>query len=331
MSELLNSYKISLESTKVQLTNIEVSQTNGGINVTYSTIPSLGSDANLSQDYAINKIELYGSDDPDFEISENTLLQAYDNTEFNLDVGFTYAYDMQAGTYQYIKIIPYDSVGAGYVYSDSVIITRDNQLNVFNLDEAFDKAQNWFSGQFAYEHTDPPYVSYSLHYYGDPESRGEMSVQVSGHASQQGVVFYLNDIPPAYGYKLHVLSESNIPTYAPQYSRIELTSLDSLFISSQEGTYASEGQLTLEDQKDDINIDQLSIINTEGDYASDTDISADQEGDISDFSDVDASSEEGDYGSNTEIGLNEGGNISDISDLSSSDNSGFYGSDTEIG
>lgn len=329
MSELLNTYKISFGSTKVELTDVEISQNEGVIQVGYNTIPSAGNENYFSEVYVIRKIEFYGSDDPDFQISDNNLLETYHYNDINLDGGFNYAYDTHASPYQYIKILPFDNIGPGKIYSDTIVLTRERQLNVFDLDEPFDNVQNWFSGKFAYEHKRTPATTYTLNYYGDPINRGELGIQVSGHASKQGVVFYLSDVPPAVGYKIHVISDSTIPIYQPMYNSIELSSLDGLMISDNSGGYSSDS-LIIEVETDETSAIMLS--DSDGNYASQTSANTDIGGDISkeDISNLNSSNTDGDYSSNTTISISQDDENIDITKLESSDESGDYGSDTEI-
>jgi len=149
---------------------------------------------------------LYGSDQQDFEATENNLLEVYNQEEGDIQNSIVYAFDGQNNPQKYIKMIPYDTIGSGILHEENFVLTKNSQTNIFNLDEAKDASQNWISGSFDYRHNTVPDLTFGVYYSGDPAGFTNINATVSGSPTTEGAVFFLSSIPSEYGYTLHVNS-----------------------------------------------------------------------------------------------------------------------------
>lgn len=168
--------------------------------------PEEGQQGYLANNYNITGIYLYGSDQPDFETSEENLLAVYNQEDADIQNNITYIYGGESSAYQYIKMIPFDKIGSGFMHEESFVLTKQSQTNVFSLNEAKNNSQNWISGSFEYPHNTVPQLSFGVYYSGDPNEFININATVSGSPTTEGVVFLLSSIPTEYGYTIHVNS-----------------------------------------------------------------------------------------------------------------------------
>ena len=160
----------------------------------------------FANNYNVTGIYLYGSDQQNFETSEDNLLSVYSQETIDIQNTISYAFDGKGNPQKYIKMIPFDTIGSGILHEEDFVLTKNSQTNIFNLDEAKDASKNWISGSFDYHHNTVPDLTFGVYYSGDPAGFTNINATVSGSPTVEGVVFFLSSIPNEYGYTLHVNS-----------------------------------------------------------------------------------------------------------------------------
>lgn len=207
---IIATYKSTAVSPLMQFSGVSIDTDSQTFQASYSFVDSFYNEEEqqgyLANNYNVESIYLYGSEQDEFEISEDNLLQVFNQEEASIQDTISYAYDGKGDSHKYIKMIPYDVIGSGLIYEDDFTLTKSQQTNIFNLDEAKDNNRNYISGSFKYQHNNVPDLTFGVYYSGDPANFTNINTTVSGSPSIDGVVFFLSSVPNEYGYSLHVNS-----------------------------------------------------------------------------------------------------------------------------
>ena len=207
---IIDSYVATGVSPIMEFSGVSINTDSQLLNIDYTFIDTFydieEEQEYLQNNYNVTGIYLYGSDQQDFEISEDNLLEVYNQEEGEIQNEISYAFDGLNNPQKYIKMIPFDTIGSGVLHEESFVLTKNSQTNIFSLDEAKDANQNWISGSFDYHHNTTPDLTFGVYYSGDLAGFTNITATVSGSPTIEGVVFFLSSIPNEYGYTLHVNS-----------------------------------------------------------------------------------------------------------------------------
>lgn len=207
---IISSYEATGLSPIMEFSGVSISTESEAFEANYTFVDTFynpeESQGYLSSNYNVTGIYLYGSDQQDFEISEENLLEVYSQEEGDIQNNISYSFDDQNVPQKYIKMVPFDTIGSGILHEEGFVLTKNTQKSIFNLNEAKDANQNWISGSFNYNHNTVPDLTFGVYYSGDPTGFTNINATVSGSPSTEGAVFFLSSIPNEYGYTLHVHS-----------------------------------------------------------------------------------------------------------------------------
>lgn len=206
----MNSYTATGLSPIMEFSGVSISTDSQNFESNYTFVDTFynpqESQGYLANNYNVTGIYLYGSDQQDFEATENNLLEVYSQEAGDIQNNIMHAFDGEGNPHKYIKMIPYDTIGSGILHEGDFVLTKSSQITILNLDEAKDANQNWISGSFDYHHNTEPDLTFGVYYSGDPAGFTNISATVSGSPTTEGAVFFLSSIPSEYGYTLHINS-----------------------------------------------------------------------------------------------------------------------------
>lgn len=209
-NQAVGRYLSTVKSPEMEFSGVSIQPDSQTINIDYTFVNNFYNEEEtqgyLAENYNVTDIYLYGSDQPQFEVSEDNLLEVFKQEDFNIQNNIVYNFDGTSNPHKYIKMIPFDTIGSGVLYEDDFVLTKQSQASIFNLDEAKDNNRNWISGSFDYNHNTIPDLNFGVYYSGDPAGFTNINATVSGSPSIEGAVFFLSSVPTEYGYTLHVNS-----------------------------------------------------------------------------------------------------------------------------
>lgn len=217
--ELLNRHSYIASAPRMAISNAEIDPTNGFLIIDYEFQERFydeeSSDVYAGDNYNIEKINLYGSSQPNFDLNNNNLLKSYQQTgEADIQSGISYIFNKTVRPEKYFKLLPFDTIGSGYEAdlngisntSLPIDITLTNQVNILNLDSIHNASLSGAALEYNFKHNQNPIINANISYTGY-EKAEYVGFILSGQPNLTGANFIFDGTIPDTGYAMYVYSE----------------------------------------------------------------------------------------------------------------------------